>query len=108
MQPTEQTYCTIINQLHTLLEKCINSAEPLQFKRHFDRINQSFEELGYFIKNPIGESYDLTRLDCEASIVGEQVEDLKIIEVIKPIIYLRDREKNQIIQRAVVIVQSQK
>jgi len=108
MRSKEKTFCNILNQLHLLKGKCEGKINESQINRHFDRIQQSFQDLGYFMENPIGEPYDLTRLDCEASVAGEETENLKITEVIKPIIYFRDDEGNQIVQRAVVIVEPKK
>jgi hypothetical protein len=54
---------------------------------------------GLTIHNPLGETYDQTRLDCEANIAGESTENLVITEVIKPIIRLKQGGLNQIVQK---------
>jgi len=66
--------------------------------------------IGLSYLNPLGESYNDTRTDCEATIAGTEVENLEIIEVIKPIIFYAYQENDKtmkiIVQPAVVIVQS--
>ncbi len=108
MPTSEKTICNILNQLHALQMRCESKMDKDRIRRQFERIYRSFEDLGYFIKNPLGEDYDLTRLDCEASIAGDTMDNLKIVEVIKPIVYFRNGGGNQIVQPAVVIVSSQK
>ena len=60
----------------------------------------------------MGEKYDETRSDCDADITGSGVENLEIIEVIKPIIFYTYTENEKtlkvIAQRAVVLVESKK
>ena len=72
-----------------------------------NRIWNHFEQAGYIINNPIGEPYSETRTDCEAHISGEQLKNLVISEVLKPIIYQKD-ESGQLAlrQQGVVIVTS--
>ncbi len=108
MLTSEKTICHVLNQLHTLQMRCESKIDKDRMRRQFERIYRSFEDLGYFIKNPIGEDYNLMRLDCEASIAGDSSDDLKIVEVIKPIIYFRRERENRIVQPGVVIASSQK
>ena len=58
--------------------------------------------------DPIGEDYNETRTDCQASIAGEKTENLKIVDVIKPIIRISQNGMNRIIQRAIVVVEASK
>ncbi len=105
MQEQHNALCNIINQIHSLEAKLMTSEDNQTLSRRFQRIKKSFEELKLFVHNPIGEDYSETRLDCEASISGESSEHLKIIEVIKPLIYFKNGEDNELIQRAVVIAE---
>jgi uncharacterized protein YkuJ len=91
----------IINQLTNLEQKLLGNEE---YERSFNRIKQALIEMGYSYSFPIGETYNETRTDVEASIVGETMTDLVITKVIKPIV-IKD---NQIAQRGVVIVESKK
>ena len=105
MQEQHNALCNIINQIHGLEAKLMTSDENQILSRRFQRIKKSFEELNLFVYNPMGEDYSETRLDCEASISGESSENLKIIEVIKPVIYFKIEDNNELIQRAVVIAE---
>ncbi len=96
----------IINQCYELEKKLATSPEAKSLNRNLKRIKTGFEELGLFMEVPIGESYDETRTDCEASIAGEGVENLFIREVIKPIIYQERDGIKQIVQRGVVIAEA--
>jgi len=58
----------------------------------------------------LGQSYNETRMDLEASIAGASTENLFVTEVIKPIIRqcLREGhlEKTRVIQNGIVVVES--
>ncbi|MEO0473650.1 MAG: resuscitation-promoting factor Rpf1 domain-containing protein [Bacteroidota bacterium] len=96
----------LANQVFDMHKKLAIIPEAKKVDRNFRRIQQSFEEMGMFIHNPIGESYDETRTDCEATISGAGTERLVITEVLKPMIRLREKGFDRIVQRAVVIVES--
>lgn len=96
----------IINQFFEL-EKKIKSLEGADSAmRNVDRIKNYFEEMGYFVSNPIGEPYSETRTDCEASIAGTSTENLYIQEVIKPIVRYVSQNGSQIVQKGIVIAVS--
>ncbi len=96
----------IINQLYEIERKASQKAEMHSIQRNIDRIKNMYEETGLFIHDPLGESYNETRTDCEAEIGGDAVQNLFISNVIKPIIYQKAGNSKNIIQRAVVIVES--
>ncbi|MEM7103774.1 MAG: hypothetical protein AAF502_11620 [Bacteroidota bacterium] len=98
----------IINQVFDLEKKIKKHPDSRSFERNLRRINDQFEELGLSTHNPLGELYQETRTDCEASISGELKDKLIITEVIKPIIIAKDGGFNHIVQKAVVIVESLK
>ncbi len=93
-----EAFLRIINQTIEIEKKASGQTAIL---RHVERIKNAFEELGYHIHNPIGERYDETRTDCDASIAGAKTEHLVVKEVIKPII----RQGGMIVQNGVVIVE---
>lgn len=101
----EQTLCRLINQLFALEQKVKESNDSKAFQRKFERIWSTVTDLKLRIHNPIGEAYDLTRLDCEATVAGNSSEQLSIVEVIKPIIYDITDNQHRIVQRGVVIVE---
>lgn len=102
----------ILNQLFEIENKLGNINEPNSIQRNLDRMKDYFETdaladgQGLVYYNPLGESYNETRTDCEASISGSSHENLEIIEVLKPIIYFKYANTQTIIQKAIVIVQS--
>jgi hypothetical protein len=61
---------------------------------------------GYYIENPLGEPYNENRTDCDASIAGDNTENLFISEVVRPIIRYKHKGQSIIVQKAIVIVQS--
>ncbi len=103
---TDSSILKVINQLHTVEQKLKSNEALDSVSRNFNRISNAFEEMNIIIQNPIGETYDETRFDCEASISGESSENLQIIEVIKPIVYKKDASGNALLQRGIVIAES--
>lgn len=97
-------------QLYELDRKVQKLGELESLARHVEKMKAAFEELGYRIEDPDGQSFNETRVDLEASIAGSSTEDLVVTEVIKPIIRLvvRDSkgEYTKIIQRGVVVVET--
>lgn len=94
----------IVNQLFEIEKKIKDNALEKSIQRNINRIKTQLEESGYRYHNPLGEAYDMTRLDCEAMVAGEGTQQLRIVEVIKPIIY-SDAGGNTIIQKAIVITE---
>jgi carbonic anhydrase len=91
----------LINQIHTLQVKCNDQ----KFNRNFSKIYEQFELLNLRLHNPLNESYELTRLDCDANFVGEDSnEEMIISEVIKPIIYEKTGDTMTLIQKAIVFI----
>jgi hypothetical protein len=113
-----QSYLDLINQIFEIEKKTSNLKEENSIYRNLNKIKGILEEdffkgsstIGLTFHNPIGENYSDTRTDCEATISGIGVENLEIVEVIKPIIYYsfldNDKVIKVIVQPAVVIVQS--
>lgn len=110
-----QFFLDLANQLFALAQKADQLEESHSLQRNFDRLQLMLSErlevfaepgVGLEVHNPLGESYDETRTDCSASIAGEGLENLTIVEVIKPIIRLRHEQMSRIVQQGVVIVKS--
>ncbi len=113
-----QAYLDFMNQIFEIEKKSANLKEENSIQRNLNKMKGILEEeffkgsstIGLTYHNPLGESYSDTRTDCEATIAGTEVENLQIIEVIKPIIFYAYQENEKvikvIIQPAVVIVQS--
>lgn len=106
MKEIEQPICGLINQIFEIEKKTAENELENKIKRNIRRMKSYIEEMGYHFHNPIGEKYDLTRLDCEASVTGTKTTNLVVIEVIKPIIHYRQHGENNIVQRGVVLVEA--
>lgn len=96
----------VINQVFDLERKVTSKEEFAPLNRNLGRIKDTFGEMGISWASPLGEVYNDTRTDCEASIAGESSENLFISEVLKPIVWVKDGGLNYIIQKAVVIAES--
>ena len=112
-----QAYLDFMNQIFEIEKKSSNLKEDNSIQRNINKMKGIMEgeffkgtsTIGLSYHNPLGESYSDTRTDCEATISGTSVENLEIIEVIKPIIFYAFQENDKtmkiIVQPAVVIVQ---
>jgi hypothetical protein len=95
----------IINQVFEIERKAGRLTEKNSIGRNTQRLVEKFAELGFEVHDPIGEAYSETRTDCEASIAGDTMHNLRITDVIKPIIRQRHGGANVIVQKAVVVVE---
>jgi Protein of unknown function (DUF3235) len=95
----------VVNQVFDLEKKIAKLQESHSMNRNLDRIRAAMEEMGLEIENPIGQPYNETRTDCEASIAGSSTDRLVITDVIKPIVRLRQGGGAFIVQKGVVIVE---
>jgi hypothetical protein len=102
----QQLHIRIINQLFELEKKLAGKEELSSLYRHVDRIKNTFGEMGLQVVNPEGETYSETRTDCTASISGASINNLVIVNVIKPIIYGEQQGARQLLQKGVVVVES--
>jgi len=110
-------YLDILNQVFEVEKKIALMPEPSSIQRNVNRLKEIFDNefptplgngIGLAYVNPIGENYNETRTDCEANIAGTGTENLKITEVIKPIIYCRDGGVKILVQKGVVVVEEAK
>ncbi|MEL6135526.1 MAG: hypothetical protein AAFR59_19370 [Bacteroidota bacterium] len=95
------------NQVFDLARRIQKMEEGHKLQRNLRRMKEALESMGIIIHDPLGETWEETRTDCEATISGDSSERLVIQEVIKPIIRKREHNMLQIIQRGVVIVGTQ-
>lgn len=111
-----KSYLDILNQVFEIERKLAALQEPNSIQRNVNKLKEIMEQglsipggnetTGFVYHNPIGEDYNITRTDCEASIAGESTENLQITEVIKPIIRLHSGGVSFIVQKAVVVVKA--
>lgn len=90
----------IANQLFTLEKKTEKESHTALYARQIQRMKASLEEMGITYHNPEGEKYSETRTDVEANITGNPTNNMKILDVIKPIVI----QNGSIVQTGVVIV----
>ena len=95
----------IINQIFDMEKKLERIPEAKSLQRNIRRIKSQLEAMDIEYHNPLGERYDETRTDCEATISGSSNRNLVITEVIKPLVTTKMGNFQQIIQKAVVIVE---
>jgi hypothetical protein len=95
----------LINQFFEIQHKLKESGQSAGFERNFNRILSIFEEEGFIIQDPTNEPYNDSRTDCEASIVGNASSRLKITKTLKPVIYKKQQDGVQLLQKAVVLVE---
>jgi hypothetical protein len=117
---------TTMNQLYELEQKIANHGDPANLSRNISRIKDALAEEGFTVvdyggdqraiglayEDPMGQPFNETRTDLEASIAGSDTDNLVVVEVIKPIIraVLTDSSGKfyQLVQRGVVTVESRK
>jgi hypothetical protein len=105
---------TILNQVFEMEQKLVMNGDQYNLLRNLEKIKDALEHsegFGLVYENPIGQPFNETRTDVEATISGESTENLVVVEVIKPIIraIFRDgsAEISKVAQKGVVIVESQ-
>ena len=97
----------LINQLFEA-EKKASKNEALQpVQKNLERMKAAIGELGWRIHNPVGELYNESRTDCEASIAGNVARPLVITDVLKPIVFQIADGKPLLVQKGVVIADNQ-
>lgn len=113
-------FLDLLNQVFEIEKKVAALTEPNSIGRNLNRMRNWFERellavsggqpvmLSLTYRNPLGEPYNETRTDCDASIAGGSAENLVITEVIKPIVWLSlNGQPGSIVQQAVVVVTGQ-
>ena len=105
----------LLDQLFEIERKLKKIQETNSISRNINKMRDIFEHInsnatesnvGLIYHNPIGEPYNETRLDLEASISGKSTDNLIIKEVIKPIIRYKQGEATLIARKGVVVVES--
>lgn len=117
---------TALNQVYEIEQKVKKHGDPANIGRHLSKLKDAFFEeglplwdtggsrlkLGLVCEDPMGQSFDETRTDVEATISGAGTEHLVVVEVIKPIVraVVRDGagEVSKVIQKGIVVVESRK
>ena len=105
-----------LNHIFGLRRKLRRVVEAGSIERSIDALETCFRDQwiwpdeGLVMSDPTGEPYSDTRNDCDASIAGESLENLVIVDTLKPIIRLvvraDGREQSIVVQKAAVVVRS--
>lgn len=95
-----------LNHLYEIERKLNLHGDPASIQRNVDRIKASFKDEKLFYEDPMGQSFNETRTDLEASISGESTENLVVVEVIKPIIRAGEQSYSRVVQKGIVVVKS--
>ena len=96
----------VLNNLCDIERKLSIHGDPGNAKRNVVRIKETFADERVFYEDPMGQSFSETRTDLDATITGEGSDNLKVVEVIKPIIRVGDKTFSRVVQKGIVIVQS--
>jgi hypothetical protein len=96
----------LLNNLFEMEKKLEISSEHSNLKRNVDRMKELFADQNIFFENPMGERFSETRTDLEATITGTGTDDLRVIDVIKPIIRVGNQSLSRVVQRGIVVVES--
>ena len=97
---------TVLNQIFEIEKKLSLYGDPNNLGRNINRTKDAIEELGFFYEDPIGQDFQETRTDIEATISGKGTEQLKIVEVIKPIVRYGQRALSRVVQKGIVVVEA--
>ena len=107
-------FLTLLNHLYEIECKTSGLEDFKKISRNIERmknvfrseINATGPDTGLYYEDPMGQSCDETRNDLDASISGESTEDLIVVDVIKPIIRYGSNRNSIVVQKGVVVVES--
>lgn len=95
-----------LNHLYDAERKLALHGDPGGVLRNIERIKDAFADEKLFYEDPMGQPFNETRADLEASIAGEGTEHLHVTEVIKPVIRYGEPSYSRVIQKGIVVVRS--
>ncbi len=105
-----KAYIDLLDQMFEVERKLSAVTDPHTIHRNLNRMKEVMATIdngaGLVYESPLGESFNETRSDVEASITGTSPDNLIITEVIKPIIRYRKGGLNFIARKGVVIARS--
>jgi molecular chaperone GrpE (heat shock protein) len=96
----------LINNVFEIQKKIETTDDALNIGRNLVKLSEALEEQGLTYENPIGQEFNQTRTDLEATISGEGTENLIVVDVLKPIIRMGNSNNSVVIQKGIVIVQT--
>ena len=96
----------VLNNLFEIEKKIGVSSEQSNLKRNVERMKELLADQNIFFENPMGERFSETRKDLEATITGTGTNDLRVTDVIKPIIRVGNKALSRVVQKGIVVVES--
>ena len=97
---------SLLNNVYELESKLVTHGDPGNGLRNVEKIRDLLREEGLTYENPLGQVFKETRTDLDASISGEGIENLRVVEVIKPIVRVSFEGFSRVVQKGIVLVQS--
>jgi hypothetical protein len=115
---------TVLNQLYQIEQKLAKLEDCDSLRRNIEKMKDAFAEEGIPIyatagspstvsltyENPMGQRFNDTRTDLDATIAGRGTDNLVVVEVIRPIIRATmkggEAGSSRIVQNGIVIVES--
>lgn len=101
-----------LNQLYEMEQKLKKAGDTANLQRNVGKMKDAFVEYGLAYEDPMNQPFKETRTDLDATISGEETENLVVVEVIKPIIRAVMREGagefSMVVQKGIVVVESRK
>ena len=96
----------LLNQLYEAEHKLSHHGDPGNVLRNVAKMKGILEEMGLFYEDPMGQAFKETRTDLEATISGQGTDNLRVVEVIKPILRYGTRDLSTVFQKGIVVVES--
>jgi hypothetical protein len=97
---------TAMNNLAEMERKIAISGDPSNLTRNIERIKEALQGENIFFEDPMGQLFSETRTDLEATIAGLGTDNLVVVEVLKPIVRVGNREYSRVVQKGIVFVES--
>ena len=88
--PVPKSLLIVVNQIYELEQKLKKPGGPEGIQRNINRMKDAFEEYGLVYEDPMGQRCSETRTDVEINIAGTGTDNLVVVEVIRPIVRLRN------------------
>ena len=97
---------TLLNNLYEIEKKFALHGDPSNSSRNLEKIKDTLSGEGLFYEDPLGQPFKETRTDLEATISGVGIENLVVVEVMKPIVRFGTADFSRVVQKGIVVVQS--
>lgn len=97
---------TLLNNLYEVERKLSLQNDSNNACRNVEKMKETLREQGLFYEDPMGQPFVETRTDLDATISGTCVENLIVVDVIKPIIRAGEATYSRVVQKGIVVLQS--